>query len=217
MLGHSRRDIRNSVAVALAQIGDSSSIPFLIGGLYGSSNRPSQFRPSVDVAAQSLASFPVEQRLEVLDSLKYPIRPSQIQTILDGIHIKEAYRAAERLRTKGFILTDWAESDLQVFAAIDEERVWPEVKALVGKQENFRLQHIYQHLSHAKKVDLMFDMVEHGVDDAYYYGWLVDTLLVLDCDSEAKAVLIGTLKDKITAHTGKFEKRERLLGKLNSN
>lgn len=215
LLGHTRRDIRNSAALALEQILDSSSIPFLVAGLYGNANRPGHFRPSVDIAAHALAQFSPEQRLQALESVKYPIRPNQILTILDGLHSDEAYACAEQLRQKGLMLTDWGETDLQVFLAINEERAWPEVKALIGKRQEFSLRHTYPHLSNARRIELMLDLATDGLDDAYHYPWLVDAILVLECDSDTRHFLTETLKDNIENYSGRFEQRERLLKKLN--
>lgn len=214
LIGHTRRDIRNSAARALGQIRDASSVPFLVGGLYGNSTRPGQFRPSVDTAAQALGEFEAEERLRALQSVKYPIHPNQIGIILDGMDADTAYEVAEELRRKGLILADWSTTDLVVFVAINEERIWPEVKALVGKRENFKLQQVYPRLSTAKKADLLLDLVEYGVDYAYHYGWLTDSVLSLDCDSDTKEFLIEQLKQKINDHAGKFDERERLLRKL---
>ena len=214
LLGHTRRDIRNSAGLALGQILDSSSIQFLVAGLYGNSTRAGTFRPSVDSAASSLAEFAPEQRLQALESIKYPIRPNQIQTVLNGLQSNEAYELAELLRKKGLILTDWGETDLQVLISINQDRAWPEVKALFGKRQEFKLQHLYPHLTNDRKIELLFDTMEYGVDYAYHYSWIVDAILVLKCDPNDKDALLSSLKDKITRHSGKFDERDRLLQKL---
>lgn len=214
LVGHTRRDIRNSAARALGQIRDASSVPFLVGGLYGNSTRPGQFRPSVDTAAQAIGEFEADERLRAIQSVKYPIHPNQIGLILKGVDTDAAYEAAEELRRKGLILVDWSTTDLQVFVGINEERIWPEVKVLVAKRENFKLQQIYPRLSEAKKLDLLLDLVEQGVDYSYHYGWMTDSVLAIDCDSETREFLKEQLKKKIKYHAGKFDERDRLLKKL---
>ena len=46
LAGHGKRDVRNSCARALGLIGEDSSIPILVAGLYGNSDKPTRFRPS---------------------------------------------------------------------------------------------------------------------------------------------------------------------------
>jgi serine/threonine protein kinase len=214
LLGHTRRDIRNSAAVALAEIRDSSSIPFLVGGLYGSGARASNFRPSVDVAAQALSEFPSDSRLDALRALKYPIRPSQLKTILAGVPKKAAYDLALELRNREAILVDWAESDLEVFVSIDEERAWPEVKALVGRRQDFKIQQLFPHLTPARQLDLLFDLIEQGFDYSWHYSWTLDAVLNLSDGVTEKHNLLKTLESKILEYAGKFTERDRLLQKL---
>jgi HEAT repeat protein len=54
LLGHNRRDVRDAAAVALGRIGDLESVPFLVAGLYGTSDRASNFRPASDAAVAAL-------------------------------------------------------------------------------------------------------------------------------------------------------------------
>jgi serine/threonine-protein kinase len=122
LAGHGKRDVRNSCARALALIGDDSSIPILVAGLYGNSDKPTRFRPSTDTAAESLTQFSSEKRLAALRLIKNPIRQMQVQTILTGMQGNEAYEAVLDLRKRGLLLVDWSETDLQVLLAIDEER-----------------------------------------------------------------------------------------------
>jgi serine/threonine protein kinase len=214
LLGHNRRDIRNSVAAALAEIGDSSSVSFLIGGLYGGGNRPSNFRPSVDIAAQALAKFAPQERLRALKALKYPIRPSQIKTILNGLPRSDAYEAALDLRKREAILVDWVESDLEIFVTIDEERAWPEVKGLVGRRQDFKIQQIFPHLSPTRQLDLLYDLSDQGVDYSWHYSWILDAMLNLGEDVVEKGLLLQALQQRILEHNGKFIERDRLLQKL---
>lgn len=214
LLGHTRRDIRNSAAVALGEIRDSSSIPFLIGGLYGSAARAAQFRPSVDTAAQALSQFAAEDRLRALKSLKYPIRPNQIRTVLDGVPQKEAYEAVSELQKRELMLVDWSESGFEVFVSIDEERVWPEVRALVARRKDFELEHLFPRLSASRQLDLLFDLADQGVEYHWHYTWILDAVLKLDDASEAKARLLRKFEQRIRDYTGKFDERDRLLKKL---
>lgn len=212
LLGHTRRDIRNSAAVALGEIRDSSSIPFLVGGLYGNAARAASFRPSVDTAAPALAQFSKHERIDALRAVKYPIRPGQIRTILNGVSAKAAYEVARALREREAILVDWGESDLEVFVSIDETKAWPEVKALVGRRQEFKIQQLFPHLSPMRKLDLLFDLVEQGVEYSWHYSWILDA--VMDIKGNAKRPLLETLETRIIEHAGRFPERDRILHKL---
>jgi hypothetical protein len=60
LLGHGRRDVRNSVATALWHIGQAESLPYLVAALYGNTEKPSQFRPGSEAAAAASRSIPLE-------------------------------------------------------------------------------------------------------------------------------------------------------------
>lgn len=214
LIGHTRRDIRNSAAAALARIGDQSSVPYLIGGLYGSTNRPSQFRPTVDIAAKALRSFDEGIRLAAIKTLEYPIRPIQIVTILEGIDPAAAYDAADYLRRNGLILTDWSESELEIFVAIDESRAWPEVKALVDKEVGFAFRNLYRYLSSRRQAEIMVDAVERGAKYNWDYEWLANAALRLNCDASTKRVILDMLYMKIVEKSGSFRERDELLAKV---
>lgn len=62
LMGHGRRDVRNAAASALGQIGDERSIPYLMAGLQGNSQKASSFRPVVDIAAAALAGLPSRKK-----------------------------------------------------------------------------------------------------------------------------------------------------------
>jgi hypothetical protein len=73
---------------------------------------------------------------------------------------------------------------------------------------------LFPHLSASGQLDLLFDLVEQGVEYGWHYTWILDALLKLDADADAKPALLGTLETRILEHTGKFDERERLLKKL---
>jgi serine/threonine protein kinase len=68
LLGHARREVRNSAAAALGHINLSESLPFLTGALYGITENAMRFRPSADTAAGAIARYPADIRLTSLRS-----------------------------------------------------------------------------------------------------------------------------------------------------
>jgi serine/threonine protein kinase len=75
LIGHGRREVRNAAAAALGRIGDATSIPFLVAGLHGNSQKASTFRPTVDATADALARYAVETRAAVLAGLRQQVVP----------------------------------------------------------------------------------------------------------------------------------------------
>ena len=100
LMGHGRREVRNAAASALGQIGDERSVPYLVAGLQGNSQRASMFRPSVDTAADSLALYPIERRLEILRNLPDHIRPQQLIRIMDGFESVIAFDVVNDLHKR---------------------------------------------------------------------------------------------------------------------
>jgi hypothetical protein len=214
LAGHGKRDVRNSCARALSLIGDDSSIPILVAGLYGNSDKPGRFRPSTDTAAESLAQYPVEKRLTALRLIKNPIRPRQVQMILAGMNEAEVYDAVLDLRKRGLLLVDWTESDLEVLVAIDEERAWPEVEALLIGHDGFRIQYLLPHLSIPKRLILLKGWIERGQEYAWHFSTQLRFIAEMDVSKSEKLALLDALKYKVEFYRGKFDERENLLSQI---
>jgi serine/threonine protein kinase len=214
LAGHGKRDVRNSCARALALIGDDSSIPILVAGLYGNSDKPTRFRPSTDTAAESLSQYPSEKRLAALRLIKNPIRQTQVQTILTGMQGNEAYEAVLDLRKRGLLLVDWSETDLQVLLAIDEDRAWPEVRALLNGDNDFKIQHILPLLSPTKRLSLLTGWIERDSNYTWYYEDQMRLIAETETDPETKIELLEKVRTNIKEHTGTFKKRDQFLSRV---
>jgi hypothetical protein len=88
------------------------------------------------------------------------------------------------------------------------------VKALLSRRQEFKLQQLFPSLSPAKQVEVLFDVAQEGLADAYHYPWIVEGLLALDCDPATKHLLFHGISEQIANHVGKFEQRDRLLNRL---
>ena len=135
LLGHPRRDIRNAAAVALGEVADPVSVPFLVAALYGTSRRASTFRPSADTAAEALCLYEVAQRLRACLLIKNPVQPEQVERILSGVGANEAYAAVVDLKKRGVLLFDYSQTELRLLVKIDEDRALPDVKNLTKKRQ----------------------------------------------------------------------------------
>ena len=214
LAGHGKRDVRNSCARALGLIGDDSSLPILVAGLYGNSDKPARFRPSTDTAAESLAQYPSEKRLAALRLVKNPIRQTQVQTILTGMQSNEAYDAVLDFRKRGLLLVDWSETDLQILLAIDEERVWPEVRALLNGDNDSKIEHILPLLTPAKRLSLLTGWVEKGPSYSWYYEDQMHFVTEAETDPETRIELLEKMRSNITEQPRSFKKRDQFLSQV---
>jgi serine/threonine protein kinase len=217
LAGHGKRDVRNSCARALGLIGDDSSIPILVAGLYGNSDKPTRFRPSTDTAAEALAQYPAEKKLAAMRLIKSPLRPRQIQAILAGMSGTEAYDAVLDLRKRGLLLVDWTETDLEALVAIDEERAWPEVETLLAGRDDFRIQHLLPHLSPAKRLALLRGWIERGAEYSWHFTNQMRFLLEIEAAKEMKMEMFESLRQKVAEYHGKFDDREKLLTQIRTH
>jgi hypothetical protein len=215
LAGHGKRDVRNSCARALGLIGDDSSIPILVAGLYGNSDKPTRFRPSTDTAAESLAQYPSEKRLAALRLIKNPIRQTQVQTILTGMQGNEAYDAVLDLRKRGLLLVDWSETDLQVLLAIDEDRAWPEVRALLNGDDDFKIEHVLPLLTAGKRLNLLTGWIERGINYSWHYEDQMRFVAEAETDPETRIELFEKVRTNIKEHAGSFKKRDQFLSRVN--
>lgn len=217
LAGHGKRDVRNSCARALGLIGDDSSIPILVAGLYGNSDKPNRFRPSTDTATESLAQYPAEKRLAALRLIKSPLRPTQVQAILAGMVGTEAYDAVLDLRKRGLLLVDWSETDLLALVAIDEERAWPEVETLLAGRDDSRIQHILPHLSPPKRLILLKGWIEVGAEYSWHFDDQIRFLAEIETAKDLKVEMFESLRQRVAEYTGKFDEREKLLTQIRTH
>jgi serine/threonine protein kinase len=211
--GHGRREVRNAVATALGRIGDSDSIPFLVGGLYGNADKASRFRPTTDSAADAIALYPDQHRLRALELISQPIRPSQLEAILKGLPKAEAYNAAVYLFESGRVLLDWSEHRMAILVPLDEERAWPEVHAVIEQGGDFEINHIVPTLSPPKQLEAMRQWLSKGPRDSWYFEYQLRLFGELRLANERRE-LLETLEKKITSYSMKPDRRRELLEKL---
>lgn len=212
LMGHGKRDVRNSCARALGRIGDEASVPFLVAALYGNTEKAGHFRPAADTAADALAGYSDDRRLHSLSLVEHPIRPGQVLTILRGIGVPAAYDSVVRLKERGLLLLDYGETELAVLAAIDENRAWPEIQALIDGGNDFRIRHMVSaHLSPSHKTTLVKEWVERAEQDKWYFRFQAEAVVGLECDASEKVSLLDRVEAKILAVTGRFEERDKLL------
>jgi serine/threonine protein kinase len=219
LLGHGRRDVRNSAALALGEIADPSSLPYLISALYGNAASASKFRPSADTASQAIANYPVERRLEAIAYISQTIRPYQLTQILSGTPPDESYPLIQSLLDKKLVLMDWTESELEAFADIDEERIWPEIKRQLDGgafRSAFKVRNLMKHLSSAHQTEFMGLWLNQGITDSWYFNYVLDTVLELETDNATRRAFLEQMTQQAKDYRGVFKERDSFMSKVNS-
>jgi hypothetical protein len=214
LMGHGRREVRNAAALALGEIGDSSSLGFLIGGLYGTTTSVTRFRPSADTAAEAIARFPLAKRLEAAGEIAHPVRPAQLLQILRQAPARDAYAMVLSLAKRNLILVDWSESDLDVLIGLDEDRAWPDVVALVKRRDHFKIRHVLPQLSPDHQLELVRMWLAGGINDAWYFRHLLDAVEQVNMSAAERREHLSALHTKIEGYRGGFKERDDLLARL---
>ncbi len=210
LTGHGRREVRNSVAVALGQIADDRSIPFLVAGLHGNSQKASTFRPTIDEAASALSRFPVERRRAVAHALAQPIRPDQALRLLEGFDHEEAFAIVTDLDGRGLLLLDYSESSLDVFVAIDESAAWPYVQASAPSQSGWVRAHLLQQLAVDHQLELARDWIKNPRSDSWDWDRMVGTIANIPAAAEEIGPLLTALAELLPDYPGQARKRAEL-------
>lgn len=212
LMGHNRRDVRNAVAKALGQIGDESSIPVLVAGLYGSSEKASSFRPSCDAAAIALAQYPEPDRLRAMSMVERPIRPSQVVTVLKGT--LGGYDAATRLHERSMLLLDWVETELGVLLQLDEERAWPLAREYLAQAEDYRKRNLIPHLKGDRRREVIRDWLKKGTEYRWYLTELLGLILNSGFEEAEIETMLTTLEHNVNGAVLKLDERGKLLERV---
>ncbi len=213
LLGSARRDVRNSAAIALGHIASPDSLPYLVGALYGNTDKASRFRPSADTAAQALAKLPAVERLNAIAYIAQPIRPVQVLQILEGIPPAEAYEAVKGLAERGHILLDWGESLLELLVRLDEPRAWPEIRQSLETRESaygFKVRRYIKYLSLEHQIETLNIWLMWENIDSYDLENIVNIVLESNFDSLTRLGFLRTLKARIQVYRGQFRDRDLL-------
>ena len=192
-MGHGRREVRNAAASALGQIGDMRSIPYLVAGLHGNSQRASVFRPSADTAAKALTGYPVETRAEILRKLDDYIRPGQLTQIIEGFDSATAMDAVGDLRERSKLLLDWGETTLEIFVAIDENKAWPIVRQEIKKASNWTISRLLPKLAVDHQLDVARDWMNSLHANPWEWDYVVPAIIQIPADVE-DALIVAAAK-----------------------
>ncbi len=214
--GHSRRDIRNAAVAALGEIAHPSSLPFLIGCLYGGVNsKASTFRPAADTAAAAIGRYPADVRIRSCADLAQPVHSVQLQQILKGVPKDTAYATVQDVVARGRLLLDYGETALTLLAGIDEERAWPEILAGIkgGSINGFGARSLARVLSARHQAEFLDAWMER-TKDAWYFSYILEAILSAELACDAKRQLLLKLKGKSQTYRGQFKNQADVIAAI---
>lgn len=216
LMGHNRREVRNAAALALGQIGDERSIPYLVAGLHGTAQRPSVFRPSVDTAAEALACYPIEIRVQVLRDLKDHIRPRQLLQILEGFDSAAAFDAVEELHKREVLFLDWGESTVDLFIEIDEMKAWPTVYQEIKQLSGWKIARLLNRLTLEHQLDLARYWIRSPHGSNWDWDSMIPAIMKIPASPNDSKLFIQELSNCLDKYPGKASDREGYRESLNA-
>ncbi|MGI8835445.1 MAG: protein kinase domain-containing protein [Pyrinomonadaceae bacterium] len=216
LLGHARREVRNSTATALGYINQPESLPYLVGALYGITDNASRFRPSADTASGAIARFSLDQRLKALSQISRAVRPAQVLEMISGMSSGEAYSAVQTLANNNLILLDWGETIFEVLVVIDEKRTWPAIKKAVKDNDirsSFRVKRYIGNLSPEHQIESISLWLDQPGVDSYAFGNMLDTILQIELPKPTRLKFLKELKTNVQLR-GSFKDSYLLLQRM---
>jgi serine/threonine protein kinase len=214
LVGHGKREVRNSAALALGQIADQSSLPSLVAGMYGNTEKVGQFRPATDTAAEAIANYSVEERIGAIRMIEQPVRPSQIMRIVKSLPKDIAYDAVVKLKQQKRLLLDYGETDLTLLSQIDEERAWPGVLALLSGRNDSQIKNTLQELSRERRSEMLREWIERGPAWDFYFSEQIKLVELLEANTNVKEKLLRSIESNLGHRVIKWEDRVRIGSQL---
>jgi serine/threonine protein kinase len=215
LTGHARRDVRNAAVTALGEITHPSSLPFLLGCLYGGgSQKASTFRPSADSAAAAISRYPLDLKLRACAQISQPVRPYQLQQVVRDVPKDTAYAVVENVMSRGLLLLNWGETVLTSLASIDQERAWPEViKGMSsGDLAGFKARELAQVLSGDHQLEFLRLWIDQ-TKDSWYFEYLFRAILEAIIAPSNASELLARLESRVHAFPA-FKNQRELLAKI---
>jgi hypothetical protein len=218
LMGHGRREVRNAAAAALGRVGDDRSIPYLVAGMQGNSQRASTFRPTVDTAAAALACYSAEKLAAILRSLPEHIRPRQVIELVSGFDTATAFEVIEDLNQRKLIFFDWGESSIDMLLALDEVRAWPLVKQQVAQLTGWRLTRIMRDLTIEHQTEAIREWLTHPGDNNWSWDEMILAIIGIQEAPDELVLILRDLEARLSDYPGKrqiiTEHRDRVAKRI---
>ena len=207
LTGHGRREVRNAAATALGQIGDKRSIPYLAAGLQGNARNVASFRPSIDTAAEALAGYSIEQRVEVINNLPQHTRPQELLHILKDFDTAEAIGIVEDLDRKQLLFLDWGEKAIDCIVEIDEELAWPTIRQEAQQRYAWQLPRLMQKLTAEHQLVIAEDWISAPRGEAWNWDSLIEIFVQIPGPTNDHKRVLSQLVAILDKYPGKSSQK----------
>jgi serine/threonine protein kinase len=170
LLGHNRRDVRDAAAIALGEIGDESSLHYLVSAMYGNAGNPSASRPSSEKASLAISKFSKKLRLQGCREITQPVRQWQVSQILKDLPPEDTFPAASRLVGEQLLVKDWGESPINILLEIDEQKAWHLVLKMIERRDDWNLRDAIKKMTPEKQVECLRSWLPRIKDSWHFTG-----------------------------------------------
>jgi serine/threonine protein kinase len=139
-LGNRRFDIVSSAYSILGELADTSSVLFLIQGIYPRRTSTKPRFPTGEAAAMAIRRYDADVRLGILDSITDLVRAADIEIIIEGLDPSRTYDHVLKLYREKRFYTDWGTDEgISLLLKLDADKAWPLVEELMARDSNFYL------------------------------------------------------------------------------
>jgi hypothetical protein len=129
--------------------------------------------------------------------------------ILKGLPKDQAYAAYLRLVSRGLLLLDWAESEIEGLVDLDEDRAWPAVQRLIEEQQEWKLRGVLGHLSSHRQVECI-NLWLPVLKDSWFFDGILRVLQTSQMPLEDKRDVLKSLLARVQAFDGRFTEKKKL-------
>jgi serine/threonine protein kinase len=213
LMGHNRRDVRDAAAVALGEIGDESSLHYLVSAMYGNSGNPSASRPSSEKASLAISKFNKDLRLQACADITQAVRQWQVSQILKEVPSAEAFPAASRLVGEGLFVKDWGESPINILLEIDEEKSWHLVLKMIERGDDWSLRDAIKKMSPPRQIECLGLWLPR-IKDSWHFTGIFELIRDMRIPEDEKRKQLYLLDKCVKDFSGRYKDRDEMRARV---
>src|SRR5262249_15127254 len=108
------------------------------------------------------------------------------------------------------------ETEFVLLAQIDEERAWPEIRALMTTGTDYKIRTVLQYLSRERKAEILKEWVQQGTSYIWYVHNQIEAVVDLETDATVKDELLTTIERRLVEFPRRTEERSKLLTRISA-
>lgn len=145
-----------------------------------------------------------------------PAKPWQILQILKGLPSDDAFAVVSDLVSRGLLLLDWAESEVDALVLLDEDKAWPRVLQMIERGENWKLRSVIGKLSARRQLECVTLWLP-TLKDRWFFEQILTTLHNNPSPREAKSEALRQLRLAVTKFAGRYDDKLLMVQRIDSD